>query len=94
MTKRKIKPAKKIVIVKPTKLKDSGTGSILAVVNTEKKKPELGRIIGVGEGKLPIPMKKGDIIAYRAYAGSSFFLWGMEVIFVGFDDVLGVIKEK
>ena len=86
----KIKPSKKQVVVRPTAL----TGSGLEVIEqTEKKKPEVGKIIAVGEGKQPIPMKKGDVIAYRSYAGSTFYFDGQETIFVGFDDILGVIKN-
>ena len=90
----KIKPAHKFLAVKSTTV--SGTkSSNLVIVETEKTKPELGEVIEIGTGKLPVVgIKKGSIIAYRAYGGNRYYLGGQEVIFVSFDDCLGVIYDK
>ena len=94
----KISPAKRIVVIKPTKLKDTfKTGIIEAVVSKEKDQPEVGKVIAIGacvkKNDPPLKMKKGDIIAYRRYGESRFFLGGEERLFISFDDVLGLIKE-
>jgi co-chaperonin GroES (HSP10) len=39
-------------------------------------------------------MKMGDVIAYRKFGESSFYIGGEMVKFISFDDVLAVIKEK
>jgi len=38
-------------------------------------------------------MKVGDIIAYRKYGESKFYIKGKSVLFVTFQDILGVINE-
>lgn len=85
----KIQPSAKIVVLEPTELKDSG--GLITVV--EEKKPEIGKVIAIGSGKLPVKMKLGDIVAYRRYGESKFFFGTDYRMFVSFDDVLGVIKK-
>jgi chaperonin GroES len=88
-----IRPSKKILLLKPVSL-DSFGGSILTIATTETKdKPQVGELVAVGSGKTPMPVKIGDYIAYRKYGESAFLVKGQEYIFVGFDDVLGVIKN-
>jgi len=88
--KRTILPAKKIVVLE--KLNPTGiTGSSIEVV-TSKMKPDLGKVVAIGEGTQPIPMKVGDAVAYRRYGESAFLMGGKEVLFVGFQDVLAVLK--
>lgn len=95
----KITPAKRIVVITPVKLKEVfKTGVIEAVVVKEKDQPEVGKVIAIGEcvkkKDPPIKMKKGDIVAYRRYGESKFFLSGEEFLFVGFNDILGIIKKE
>lgn len=84
----KILPAKKIVVLEPTELEASG-----GLITVEEKKPEFGTIIAIGEGKKPVKMKKGDIVAYRKYGESKFFFGTKQRLFVAFEDILGVIKK-
>jgi len=86
----KIVPSSKIVVIEPTKV-SSSTDIIQAV--TEKSIPEIGRVVAIGDGKLPVKMKVGDIIAYRKYGESKFYLHSKVVLFVTFEDILGVINE-
>ena len=92
-----ITPAKESVLITPVKLTEISKGTIITPV-VAKDQPELGRILEIGqEGKkgLPVPgLKKDDIIAYRRYGESKFFLEGREVLFVGFADILAIIKPE
>lgn len=87
----KLLPARKIVILEKIS-SPTYAGSTLAVV-TSKMLPDLGKVIAVGEGKQPIPMKAGDTIAYRQFGAEAFYLGGKQLLFVGFGDILAVIKE-
>lgn len=87
-----IKPANKIVVLKPASPAQVGVKSG-AITVVQAKPPELGEVISVGGGKQPVKMEAGDIIAYRQFGESKFYLGGTEHIFVGFDDVLAVIKK-
>ncbi len=89
----KIKAAYRIVVIKPTELGDVGLTSQLEVV--QKEQPEIGEVVEIGKpGKrgYPVKMKKGDVIAYRKFGESSFYLKGEEYKFVSFDDVLAIFE--
>jgi len=83
----KIIPAKKVVIIENTTLK---ADSVIDWV-TEKKQ-EIGKVIAVGKGKLPIDIKKGDIIAFRRFGEDKLFFEGKEIMFVTFPDILAKLK--
>ena len=88
-----ITPSKKIIVLKPINLSAVG-GSVLIISSTDaKEKPMIGEVLVIGSGKKPMPLKKGDIVAYRRFGDTTFLIKGMEYAFVGFDDILGVIKK-
>jgi co-chaperonin GroES (HSP10) len=84
-----IKPAKKVVVLIKKNLA-SVTGSHIDAVS--KDIPEVGEVVAIGKGVLPVDMKVGDLVAYRRYGESKFFISGRQVLFVHFDDILGTIK--
>jgi co-chaperonin GroES (HSP10) len=86
--KSNVKPAKEVVVLKPTTKTSSTYGTIVVV---EKDQPELGEVIAIGTGKLPVPFKKGDTIAYRKFGEFKYWLDGKEILFVKFEDILGVL---
>ena len=90
-----IVPSKKTILLKPVRMETIG-GSMIEAASaggSEKDKPQVGEILAIGRGKLPIDgMKKGDIVAYRRYGDTRFLIKGQEYVFVLFDDLLGIIK--
>ena len=93
-----ITPAERIVVLKPAKLPEV-EGRLMAV---EKTQPEIGELISYGQPgyfdsgqsrDFPLPFTKGDIIAYRQFGQSKFYISGQEYIFVGFSDCLGILKK-
>jgi chaperonin GroES len=87
-----ITPSKKIVILKPIDTSNLG-GSSIIVASDDKDKPLVGEVVIVGGGKMPLVMKKGDIVAYRRFGDSKLMVKGQEYVFVGFADVLGIINK-
>ena len=85
----KIRPATKIVALKPTSLPFTKKGYIEVV---DKNIPEMGEVIAIGSGKLPVPFKIGSVVAYRKFGEFKFWISGREIIFVGFQDILAVLK--
>ena len=83
----KIIPAKKVVVVQLVELKSSS-----AIDYVQEKKQETGKVVVVGKGERPVPMKKGDTIAFRKFGEDKLLIDGKEYLFVTFPDVLGVIK--
>ena len=89
-----ITPSKKIVLLKSIKVESIG-GTILEVVTSTPSKdiPQIGEVLSIGSGKPPVAIKKGDLVAYRRYGDTRFLIKGKEYVFVGFDDILGRIKN-
>ena len=82
-----ILPSKKIVLIEPIEIK---TGQKIEWVS--EKKQETGKVVAVGEGKTPVKMKVGDIIAYRRFGEDKLYYEGKAYLFVTFPDILAVIQ--
>jgi chaperonin GroES len=68
-------------------------------VTVAKEKPQEGRVVAVGNGKIgddgkvrPLDVKKGDRVLFSKYAGSEVKLDGEEHMIIREEDVLGVIE--
>jgi chaperonin GroES len=94
----KIRPLQDRVIVKRVVEEEKTSGGII-IPDTAKEKPQEGKIIAVGKGKLgedgkvtPLDVKKGDKILFSKYAGTEVNIEGEEHLIIREDDVLGVIE--
>ena len=87
-----ILPSKEIIIcTKPSGTTSSG---LETAAPTEKdKEPELGIIYAIGEGKLPMKVKKGDTVVFRRYTDNRIFIDTEEYNFIRFEDLVGVVKK-
>jgi chaperonin GroES len=72
-------------------------GSIV-IPDSAKEKPQEGKVIAVGSGKLhdngtktPLDIKAGDRVLFGKYSGSEVKLDGEEYIIMKEEDVLGVL---
>jgi chaperonin GroES len=95
----KIKPLGDRVLVKRIKEEDKTKGGII-IPDTAKEKPQEGRVVAVGrgkvaeDGKLVTPeVKAGDKILFGKYSGSEIKLDGDEHIVLREDDILGIITD-
>ena len=91
----KIEPLGDRVVIKPTPKEEVSKGGIV-LPDTAKEKPQEGKIIAVGPGRLTeegnriaMEVKKGDKVLYSKYAGTEFKLDGEEVIVMREGDILG-----
>jgi chaperonin GroES len=90
----KIEPLGDRVVIKPTPQEEISKGGIV-LPDTAKEKPQEGKIIAVGPGRLTeegnriaMDVKKGDKVLYSKYAGTEFKLDGEEVIIMREGDIL------
>jgi len=95
----KIKPLGDRVLVKRIKEEDKTKGGII-IPDTAKEKPQEGKVVAVGkgkvaeDGKLIAPeVKAGDKILFGKYSGSEIKLDGEEHVVLREDDILGIISE-
>jgi chaperonin GroES len=90
----KIEPLGDRVVIKPTPQEEVSKGGIV-LPDTAKEKPQEGKIIAVGPGRLTeegnriaMDVKKGDKVLYSKYAGTEFKLDGEELIIMREGDIL------
>ncbi|MBT3295087.1 MAG: co-chaperone GroES [Verrucomicrobia bacterium] len=93
----KIKPLGDRVLVEPVEETEVAKGGII-IPDTAKEKPQEGKIIAVGTGKLdedgkviPFNVKKGDIVLMPKYGGTEVKLNDKTYQIVREDDILAVI---
>ena len=94
----KIRPLADRILVKREEPTDTVKGGII-IPDTAKEKPQEGKVIAVGPGRLddegkhvPLEVKKGDRILMGKYAGTEVKIDGEEHIIMREDDVLAVLE--
>ena len=78
---------------------ETKTAGGLIIPDTAKEKPQEGKIIAVGKGKvtedgkvLGMDVKVGDKVLFGKYAGTEIKIEGKEYLMMREDDILGVIE--
>jgi chaperonin GroES len=95
----KIRPLQDRVIVKRIAEEEKTKGGII-IPDTAKEKPQEGKVLAVGKGKVtddgkitPLDVKVNDRILFGKYSGSEIFVDGEEHLIMREDDILGVIEK-
>jgi chaperonin GroES len=95
--KTKLRPLHDRVLIKRLEEQDERHGSII-IPDTAKEKPQEGKVIAVGTGKvtedgkrLPLTVKAGDRILFGKYSGSEVKIDGTEYLIMKEEDILGVL---
>ena len=94
----KIRPLQDRILVKRLDEEEKTKGGII-IPDTAKEKPQEGKVIAVGGGKvsedgkvLPLDVKKGDRVLFSKYSGTEVTLDGEEHLIIREDDVLGILE--
>ena len=94
----KVRPLHDRLLVKRLEEEEKTKGGII-IPDTAKEKPQEGKVIAVGGGKVnedgktvPMDVKKGDRILFSKYAGTEVNLDGEEHLIIREDDVLGILE--
>ena len=94
----KLQPLADRVIVKALEAEEKTKGGIV-LPDTAKEKPQEGKIVAVGKGKvaedgkvIAMELKVGDRILYGKYSGTEITVEGEEYLIMKEDDVLAVVK--
>jgi len=94
----KIRPLNDRVLVTRVEEEHKTAGGII-IPDTAKEKPQEGKILATGPGKIgddgkrmPLNVKKGDKILFSKYAGTEINIDGVEQIFMKEEDILGVLE--
>ena len=95
----KIRPLQDRVIVKRIEEEEKSKGGII-IPDTAKEKPQEGKVVAVGKGKLnedgkitPLDVKVNDRVLFGKYAGTEINMDGQEHLIMREEDILGVIEK-
>ncbi len=94
----KIRPLHDRIIVKRLEEQEQKKGGII-IPDTAKEKPQEGKVIAVGNGKvndegkkIPLDVKAGDKILFGKYSGSEVKLDDEEYLILKEEDVLAIVE--
>jgi chaperonin GroES len=93
-----VRPLHDRIIVQRLEEGEQRIGGII-IPDSAKEKPQQGKVIAAGTGKLkddgkkiPLDVKAGDLILFGKYSGQEIKLDGDEFLIMREDEVLGVIE--
>ncbi len=95
----KIRPLQDRVIVKRIEEEEKSKGGII-IPDTAKEKPQEGRVIAVGKGKvdengktIPMDVKVNDRVLFGKYSGTEINIDDEEHLIMREEDILGVVEK-
>ena len=94
-----VRPLDDRVLVKQSQAEEKTAGGIV-LPDTAKEKPQRGKVIATGPGKMldsgkraQMGVSKGDEVFYGKYSGTEVKIDGEEYVILRESDVLAVIEE-
>jgi chaperonin GroES len=94
----KLKPLGDRLIVQAIE-EEQTTASGLELPDTAKEKPQKGKIVAIGDGKLdengkriPLEVKEGDEVLYSKYGGTEIKIDGEDLLVLRESDVLAKVS--
>lgn len=99
LTKIKLQPLGDRVLVQAIEQKDEIKKSGIIIPDTAKEKPQEGKIVAAGKGKitdegktLAMDVKVGDKVLYGKYSGTEIKINDVEYLIMHQEDILGILK--
>ena len=93
----KIRPLHDRVVVERIEEERTTAGGIV-IPDTAGEKPDQGKVIAVGKGKIledgkvrPLDVKVGDRILFGKYSGTTVKIEGTEYLVMREDDIMGIV---
>jgi len=81
--------------------KEERTASGIILPDTAQEKPQRGKVLAVGPGKLldsgklaPVDVKTGDVVLYGKYSGTEVTVGGRDYVILRAEDVLAIVAGE
>jgi len=94
----KIRPLGEKVLIKRLEAEERTRGGIV-LPDTAKEKPQKGKVLAVGDGKLldngkraEFQVKKGDVVLFTSYAGTEIKVEGEEYLLMNESDIVAILN--
>lgn len=95
----KLKPLDDRIVIKQSEAEEKTTGGII-LPDTAKEKPQIGKVVATGPGKLldngkrsKMSVKKKAEVLYAKYSGSDVEIDGEKYVILRESDVLGIVEK-
>jgi len=93
----KVVPLGEKVVIKRMEAEDVTSGGII-LPDAAKEKPQQGRVLSIGDGKL-LPdgtradhlVSEGDRVLFRSYAGTEVVVDGEDLLIMSEDEILAIV---
>lgn len=76
------------------------TAGGIVLPDSAKEKPQRGKVVSVGEGKIledgsigKMQVKKGDQVLFSSYAGTEVKIDGKEYLIMSESDIMAILEE-
>jgi chaperonin GroES len=93
-----IRPLGDKVVVKPSEGDEKSAGGIF-LPDTAKKKPQEGKVIAVGSGRVqedgtvrPLTVQVGDTVIYSKYGGTEVSFDGVDYVLLDEDQIYAIVE--
>jgi chaperonin GroES len=94
----KLRPLHDRILIKRVEEQEVRKGGII-IPDTAKEKPQEGKVIAVGNGKMledgkrvPLDVKAGDRVLFGKYSGSDVKIDEEEYLILREEDILGILE--
>ncbi|OLL14229.1 co-chaperone GroES [Actinomyces oris] len=94
-----IKPLEDRIVVQAAEAEQT-TASGLVIPDTAKEKPQEGKVVAVGPGRVddsgnrvPVDVAEGDVVIYSKYGGTEVSYAGEDYLILSARDVLAVVTK-
>lgn len=96
----KLRPLADRVVVEPVEREETFAGGALVLPETAKEKPQQGRVLAVGPGRmdddgdrLAMDVKVDDLVLFAKYAGTEIKIDDKKVLILKESDILAVVEQ-
>ena len=95
----KLRPLDDRVVIRQSEAEEKTTGGII-LPDTAKEKPQIGKVVAIGPGKLlddgkraKMSVKKNDKVIYAKYIGSEVDIDNEQYVILRESDILGIVEK-
>ncbi len=94
-----IRPIHTNVIVEPITEEATTASGIVLPDTVDKEKPEKGRVVAIGDGKLlrngaraPMSVKVGDVVVFKKYSPDEIKVENKEYLVIQEGDIMAIVE--
>jgi len=95
----KLRPLDDKIVIKQSDAEEKTTGGII-LPETAKEKPQIGKVIAAGPGKIldngkrnKMSVKKNDEVIYAKYIGNEIEVDGEKYVILRESNILGIVER-